>query len=230
MKAFNWLKKEKDLTVLVSGGIDSIAASHWLKFRFRRNISVIHFNHRVQPANELMESQVIAFCEAYNMPLTVIHRTDTQSDLSEAHMRQWRLNELQKIGGDKKYVTGHHIGDVVECYVANFITGNPEYVPMSERTDFGNFEILHPFLLTTKEDMLKYIRQNGADRFVVEDPTNKKNCYRRNSIRNQIIPLINQWTNLETIVKHKFYSKSPRCVVYRDDSRVEIIDHDNKDE
>jgi tRNA(Ile)-lysidine synthase TilS/MesJ len=50
-----------EFTLMVSGGVDSIAAAHWLIHKYRKKFHLIHFNHKVQEANDDMEKSVWNF-------------------------------------------------------------------------------------------------------------------------------------------------------------------------
>ena len=192
-------------TVLVSGGVDSIAAAHWLKHQYHKKFSILHFNHRVQPINDEMRNRVRKFCIDFEIPYDSYFRTDEEcSDLSENGLRQFRLKVMETIGG--KFVTGHHLNDAVENSMMMMFKGTPEYKPIKEFTQFTEFSIYHPFLKTSKQDFIDYIDQNDLGKYVVEDPTNNDNTQLRNWIRNIILPEINTRINMETVVFKKFYS------------------------
>lgn len=198
---------EKNLTFLVSGGVDSIAACHWLKFRYRAKISILHFNHNCQSVNSKMEEAVKSFGHAIGCSTKVVQRDATNDihDCSENGLRCWRLDELAKIGGN--FVTAHHLDDAVENYLTNTLEGHPEYVPISEKTEFENFSIFHPFLINTKDEMTEYVDNNKLSDFVVVDPSNDDTKFRRNWIRKTILPEIYSRVNLRTVVRKKFYTK-----------------------
>ncbi len=205
MRIFNRFLPKEELTFLVSGGVDSIAGCHWLKTAYRQQINILHFNHKCQHINDKMEQQVKAFAAFLGVQIRVITRLpDSPFDCTEAGLREFRLSELAKIGG--RYCTGHHLGDATESYIQNMLRGCPEYKPIQEKTKFQNFTIFHPFLLTTKQDMIDYIQQHDLQQFVVEDPTNNETKNQRNWIRNIILPEIKTRTNLETTVRKKFYN------------------------
>jgi tRNA(Ile)-lysidine synthase len=210
MKFFNnLLDKTKEYTFLVSGGVDSIASCHWLSQRTRLKIKVLHFNHNWQPANKQMEDSVRDFCDTHSLPFQAITRQVEQSmgKQTENDFRQWRLAYMAEQTGHTNYVTAHNLGDCVEQYFMNFLKGCPEYKPIQEKTEFSNFTIFHPFLLTTKEQMVEWARKNDLTKWVVVDPTNNDLKYQRNWVRHQMLPLIAERTNLETVVRRKFYQK-----------------------
>lgn len=197
---------EQRFTVLVSGGVDSIVGAHWLKNRYRKNFNLLHFNHKVQEANDLMEEKVTQFSKDFSFDdFCVITRRDAYcSDLSENGLRQWRINKLNEEGGN--FVTAHHLNDAVENYIDNCLKGCPEYKPISEVTKFDNFTIYHPFIKTRKQDIIKYALDNNLMKYVVEDPTNKEVSFKRNWIRNKLAKEIyDRDIGIEKVVLKKFY-------------------------
>lgn len=202
----------KEFTLCVSGGVDSIAAAHWLKYNFRRKFTVLHFNHNVQDINDEMEQKVYEFILKYliqdcggKMIIRDESSTPAFKDTSEAGLREWRLYKMRGIGGN--FVTAHHLDDAVENYLMNCFHGTPEHKPISEFTQFKGFSIYHPFLLTTKQDFIDYAIEHDLMKYVVEDPTNKETTQKRNWIRNVIVPeLKDRQLGLNTIVRKKFYN------------------------
>ena len=198
---------KEPFTVCVSGGIDSICAAHWLKHHYHKKFGMVHFNHWVQPTiNNNMEVNVAKFAKDFNIGCLYSCRSNPDfSDTSENGLREWRLSEMKFWGG--KFITAHHLDDACENYLSNCFTGNPEHKPISEFTQFDKFSIYHPFLLTTKQDFIDYANENDLMKYVVEDPTNKDTKYKRNWIRNVIVPELNERDmGLQTIVRKKFYN------------------------
>lgn len=197
---------EDDFTVLVSGGVDSIVIAHWLKTCYRKSFNILHFNHKVQEANGLMEEKVTQFSKDFSFDdFCVITRKDAYcNDLSENGLRQWRIDNLNEVSGN--FVTAHHLNDAVENYIDNCLKGCPEYKPISEVTKFSNFTIYHPFIKTRKQDIIKYALDNNLMQYVVEDPTNKEVSFKRNWIRNKLAKEIYERDiGIEKVVLKKFY-------------------------
>lgn len=199
------LKSSKHLPFfLVSGGVDSIAACHFIVNKLRRKVKVLHFNHNYQDANKTMEHSVMSFCSKFGIDCHVITNQEKVINTSENGMRQWRHNEIEKIGGN--FITAHHLNDCVENYIDNCLKGHPEYKPINEVSHFINFKVYHPFLLTTKQSFINYCHDNNLMQFVVTDPTNTDNKNKRNWLRNCVLPAIYERNvGIETVVKKKFY-------------------------
>jgi tRNA(Ile)-lysidine synthetase-like protein len=193
-------------TVLVSGGVDSIGAAHWLKHNYHKKFSILHFNHKVQPINDDMENSVKQFCIDFKIRYDSYFRTDGKfPDTSENGLREFRLSVMKLIGG--KFVTAHHLDDAIENYLMNCFHGTPEHKPISEFTQFEGFSIYHPFLLTSKSNFWDYTYENNLRDYVVHDPTNADIKHKRNWVRNIIVPELNvRSLGIHSIVKKKFYT------------------------
>lgn len=193
-----------NVTVALSMGVDSLAVCHFLKTRYpRMNVKAIHFNHNLRSQNFDMEAKAIKFCAAMQIPLTVKRRDRyTQKGESEAELRSYRLKAFT---GHGFIVTGHHLDDACESYLMNCLKGHPDYLPIPVKTEFDNFTIIRPFILTTKESMEQYIIHHDLGRWVVEDETNTDENYRRNWVRHTMLPEIKEnGYNLQTTVRKRY--------------------------
>jgi tRNA(Ile)-lysidine synthetase-like protein len=194
-------------TVCVSGGVDSIAAADFLSRKRKRDITLFYFNHGTEFA-DAMEKKVVAFAEFIRKPL-VIGRTDKKLK-TEDDFRQARLDYIYSSGW-KSVVTAHHLDDAVESYLMNMFRGHYNWKvpikPISKHTlhNGESLDILHPFLLNPKKELINYARYNQLGHFIFEDPSNKISFCRRNFIRNELLPLLNQkHIVLNKIVKKQY--------------------------
>lgn len=206
IKIASSLIPDSGFCVGVSGGIDSIACLHLLHRIYKHKVGACHINHSYQEANDSMQKSVSSFCEDYNIPLTIItkQREDLITSNVEARLREFRLNAFKTL--HKDIVLCHHLNDAVENYLMNAFKGCPEYKPIQEITplDGSSFKLIRPFLSTPKHKIQLYAENNGLMKYVVEDPSNADNRFRRNHIRNQILPLLDG-IGLEKVVYKKFY-------------------------
>ncbi len=199
-----------DFYFLVSGGVDSIAAAHWMKHKFNRKCKLLHFNHKVQPINDEMYDKTFQFCMDFDFGGRFIDRDlDVEPafiDITEAGLRDWRQYKMRGIGGN--FVTAHHLNDCIESYLMNCFHGTPEYQPIPWNTMIPfSHTLWHPFLNTVKRDLIHYAFENDLMKYVVEDPTNKDTGPKRNWVRNVIVPqLDSRCMGIETIVRRKFYT------------------------
>lgn len=198
--------REKDFFyVAFSAGVDSVGVVSWLVKNKYTNFGLMHFNHGIQPINEVMEAKAIALAEKLNLKIEIIHNTKTD-DKSEAALRDARMEAYSSLNRD--VVTCHHIDDAVESYLMNSFNGVGGYLPIPTATQLPSTNYLfRPFMLCTKAQLIRQVKQPYFDLsdYVVEDPTNRENGYRRNWIRNVVRPLIEQqYPGLEKIVRKRY--------------------------
>lgn len=189
----------------VSGGLDSICASHIMRFRID---AIYHFNHKLRPQNDAMARSVERYAKV--LGISLISEENRSTLQTEAEFRHARLNAIFSNRQNVELYTAHHLDDAVESYLLNCFRGHPEYIPIPKETDFGNGnKIIHEFLTKDKKYFQDYALRKGLLEYVVEDETNVlTKGSRRNWIRNSLIPEIeSQKIGLRKIVKKKFYGK-----------------------
>ncbi len=179
-------KVPKNITVALSGGPDSMAALTFLK-NSKRNVSAIYFNHGTTHADEA-EDFVKNFCSIHKVPLTLgkIQSPRSSRESLEEYWRNQRYNffNTYSSGRYETIIMGHHLNDAVEWWVFSSIHGEGKLIPYENTAN----NIIRPFLLTKKEDLLKWLSKNDVPYLI--DPSNKSNVHMRNYIRNNIIPHI----------------------------------------
>lgn len=199
----------KTLVLMCSGGVDSIASTHFMMTRYDNNYFqrkvVYHFNHNIRSQNSKMEDKVIEFCEKLNFNYHTA-TSEKSGAKDEKECRELRFGALEDKFKNSIIVTAHHLNDCVESYLMNCIRGHSDYnpIPFTTVTDKGNV-ITHPFLFTKKSDFIQYCDRNDLMKFVVDDDTNHViKGSRRNMIRNKIIPILtNEKIGIESVVKRK---------------------------
>jgi tRNA(Ile)-lysidine synthase len=199
----NLSNKFNNITVMLSAGVDSVSALHFIvknKKQFASflnlkesdfNLQAYHFNHKLRTQNNKMEECARNFCNEYNIKLVV--GTAQTTIKSEAEARTARFDYLASLVKNNLIFTAHHLNDCVESYVLNVLRGHEGYVPIPFTTELKHNQIVHPFLFNTKDDFKQYAEHFNLNRFIVEDETNNIiKGSRRNLIRQQILPLLKQ--------------------------------------
>jgi tRNA(Ile)-lysidine synthase len=200
--------KSNTKLVCFSGGVDSLACLDFLK-RGGWSVTAFHFNHKLRPENDLMEDSVRKFCKESNTDLIVKNGLEYNiGDGSEKDCREARYKSIGDVWeGD--VVVCHHLGDCVESYLMGCLDGDSKRIPVC--TDWGKFKVWRPFLLNKKVEFINWVVKRGLEKWIVEDSTNRDNSYRRNWIRNELIPKIEEkYRGLDKVVLKKIeeeYSK-----------------------
>jgi len=199
-------KANNKVTVALSAGCDSVAVTHFLKTKYPKiELKCFHYNHNLRNQNLEMVKKAEKLCNDLDIPLTVKIRDSVHSGVSEADLRALRYGAMAGMG----YVlTGHHLDDAVENYLYNCFNGTPEYLPIPLETEYKDLKltILRPFIFSSKIEIENYIKKNKLEKYVENDETNKDESYRRNWLRNNIIPQINEKRyNLQTVIKKRYH-------------------------
>jgi tRNA(Ile)-lysidine synthase len=205
------LENKGHLYVACSGGVDSVAITHFLA-KVNPDVSIFHFNHKLRPQNDRMLEATAAlsgtlksfrsyFASALEIPID-------ESKGLEAGAREARLKALSTIplvdGERHRVVVAHHLDDCVESYLMNCFNGKTDGYVIPPISNFPRFALYRPFLLTPKSELRAYVERNGLMKYVVEDETNTDTTYRRNFIRNKVIPTLQpHYPGLRKVVMEK---------------------------
>lgn len=186
------------ILVAFSGGPDSVFALHFLekfKRKYKIDLRAVHFNHELRgkesDADEIFSKE---FCKNRSIPFEVIKLNvksfSKKNKISiEEAARNLRYNNLQQLAEktlSTKIVTAHNQSDNTETILLNLFSG----------TGFSGFSgipiqrgnIIRPFLCLTKQEISDYLEHEKISFRV--DSSNMKDDYKRNYIRNRILPLI----------------------------------------
>jgi len=196
------LPKDRHYHLAVSMGADSVAALFWLKWK-GYSFTPVHFDHNLRPQNGTMRERFLALCDK----LGVEGKTEIWSKGfgTEGECRDARLDFYSRIAKHGTIITAHHLNDWIESYLLNCFRGHPNKPPFELESKFPNFTVVHPFLLSRKEDFKQFLERNGWNEWVVEDKSNSVvKGSRRNWIRRNIIPEMTlQKMSLEKYAKRR---------------------------
>jgi tRNA(Ile)-lysidine synthetase-like protein len=195
------LPKEAHYHMAVSMGIDSVAALFWLRSKGYQ-VTPMHFNHNLRAQNGTMQDKFLELCSKLGLE----GKTEIGVGLkTEAECRNARLNFYSKVAKNGTIITAHHLNDWVESYLLNCLRGHPHHRPFELVSQFPDFKVAHPFLLTKKQDFRQFLERNGWMEHVVQDESNSViKGSRRNWVRNSIIPqMTSQKLSLEKFAKRK---------------------------
>ena len=191
-----------EFLVLVSGGKDSMSLLHAMNKLVKHSngdifakakVEVMHFNHKTRgDENSREEELVVDTCLNLGVPVTVkTLEADVTQHNFHSMARQWRYSEAKKHIADWKspwICTAHHKDDQAETVLHNLFRGTGidglkgiQYISEQER-------ILRPFLNSSQKEVLKYLQESHIP--FIEDSSNLSLKYKRNEIRQKLIPMI----------------------------------------
>ncbi|MBQ6510508.1 tRNA lysidine(34) synthetase TilS [Candidatus Saccharibacteria bacterium] len=162
----------------ISGGVDSMALLDFCVKKYPLDsLLVAHFDHGTRPSAKDDYLFVEKKCQELGVEFCGFH-AKLGAGVSEERARNARYEFFYSLlSDDDKLVVAHHLDDLVESVVINFLrgTGWRGLAVMNAE------KIERPFLDWTKKDILKYARDNNV--VFREDPTNSSDEYLRNRVR-----------------------------------------------
>ncbi|MEG1996178.1 MAG: tRNA lysidine(34) synthetase TilS [Oscillospiraceae bacterium] len=187
------LVSENDKIVVgVSGGADSIALLHFLKFHINAQVAACHINHNLRGEESLRDKNfVIDICAKWDIQCVVFDEDITKYarkngisiEQAGREIRYARFEQTRKSLGYEKIATAHTLSDNIETFIFNLSRGagldGLSGIP-SKRSN-----IVRPFINITRTDVENYCAEEGID--FVNDSTNFQDEYTRNKIRLNII-------------------------------------------
>ena len=198
------LIRNKKVLASISGGVDSMVMLDILnknKDKFNYELEVFHFNHLTRDGKSDEDSNFVKeICYSLDLPCYIYK--GSMKEYSKKHKiseeesgRILRKKAVSEILSTKKdswiLATAHNLDDQVETILMRIIrgTGIDGLIGMQMLEN----NIFRPLLNFTKDEIFKYQEKNSID--YVQDESNFKNEYTRNSIRNELIPLIKKRYN-----------------------------------
>lgn len=202
----NLITKGDKIVVGVSGGPDSIALLYLLiKYQTKlgiESLSVAHINHLIRTDSTDDEHFVENYCKKNNVPFYAL-RAEVEKIAKENKrgteeqgriIRYQFFDEVMSKTGSNKLAIAHNKNDKVETVILNMIRGSGtkglEGIRPYALDDQSNMKIIRPLIDIEKKDILDFANKNRLEPRI--DSTNSQNIYRRNIIRNEIIPKLQE--------------------------------------
>jgi tRNA(Ile)-lysidine synthase len=184
------------ILLAVSGGADSMLMLHlFVKNGYSVGVAHCNFSLRGKESDD-DERFVSEYCDIHNLEFH--SKTFDTTEYAEAkgisiemaarELRYGWFDELMHRHGYDFLATAHHQDDVIETFLINLSRGSGIRGLSGIQPKSG--KIIRPMLFTNREEILNYCqRMSIAYR---TDSTNKDTIYKRNLIRHEIIPLLEQ--------------------------------------
>lgn len=181
--------------VALSGGADSVALLASLT-ELGHRCEAIHCNYHLRGQESNRDEQhARSVAASLGVNIHVIdcdvdayrkEHPDTSIEMACRDLRYNAFNEYLATLDLDSIALGHHLEDNIETMLLNMLRGSgiKGLAAMRARRDKN----VRPLLQCTKDDILQYLSQRGLS--YVTDSSNLSNDYRRNALRNDIIPRI----------------------------------------
>ncbi len=190
----------RNLIVGLSGGADSTAlltAFASIRDEERVELTAVHCNFHLRGAEsdrdekfcrELCESLGVEV-RVFQCPVAELRETHKGSD--EMVCREVRYDIFRTVMAEKEadaIAIAHNADDQAETFLLNLMRGAGS-TGLKGMSKFAN-GIFRPMLDLSRSDILAYLKSIGGE--FVTDSTNLDSVYRRNFLRNKLIPLLEE--------------------------------------
>ena len=192
------IQNHTTLVVAVSGGVDSMVLLHQLqstKQLHHCQLIVAHVNHQKR-ANALKEESLVRdYCAQNHLTFEstkiLVPKKGNFHDQART-MRYHFFYEVMNSYHASQLLLAHHQDDQAETILMRLIRGSSfdGYRGMAKRRPFHEYEIIRPFLHTTKKEILKYQQIHQVP--FLEDESNQSSIYTRNKFRQEVTPILDQ--------------------------------------
>ncbi len=184
------------LTLALSGGLDSVVLLHLLLAQRRQHpfdLQAVHVHHGLSPHAERWADFCAQLCASREVELS-IHRVGIARDDAagiEAAARRERQRIFAALDTDF-LLTAHQQDDQAETLLLQLLRGaGPKgLAAMAESQVRPGWRAAHlrPLLGVPRAGLLDYARAHGLA--WVDDESNQDTRYRRNALRQQVMPLL----------------------------------------
>lgn len=217
--------------VAISGGVDSLALLHLISSCFKdKNITAIYIDHGIHQDSQKWQTHCQQICEKIGIsfiPYQIKLKSESNKSF-ETKARELRYKAFKKIIPKKSCLfTAHHKDDQVETFLFRLFRGSSfkGLAGIKEHSFLKKTKIhlKRPLIsFCSKKEIVEYADEKGFK--WINDPSNLDTKIKRNLIRKNIIPKINQIhpNALNTLLRHIEKSKQV------DELFIEIANDDIK--
>ena len=205
--AENWKHlKSKKIFLACSGGVDSmtlLSIFHSLDF----NLEVLHVNYNLRGKDSISDKELVEkTCQKLTIPfhLLDIHLQEQLDEFGgnlQEVARNVRYDFFEKFRtkSENNYIAlGHHLDDQIETFFMHIARKSGIMGMACMKSE--NKRFIRPLLSFSKDSIIEFANSNSIE--WREDYSNKKNKYKRNILRNILIPeLIESIPTLKESVK-----------------------------
>jgi tRNA(Ile)-lysidine synthase len=176
---------EEPHVVALSGGADSAALAFIVDMASSTKPRCVHVHHGL-PASDRLAGAARKIAQMLDMACDVVSVDVSEGPSPEAMAREARYRALESaVAGDEKLLLGHTRNDQAETVLLNLIRG-AGLRGLSGMPYQRTSQMYRPFLDVSREETRELANLDGLP--FVDDPTNTDLELRRNFVRLELIP------------------------------------------
>ena len=199
--------KSKKIFLACSGGVDSmtlLSIFHSLDF----DLEVLHVNYNLRGQDSVLDKELVEkTCQKLTIPFHLLDiQLQEQLDEFGGNLQEVARNvrydffEKFRTKSENNYIAlGHHLDDQIETFFMHIARKSGIMGMACMKAE--NKRFIRPLLSFSKDSIIEFANSNSIE--WREDYSNKTNKYKRNILRNILIPeLIASIPTLKESVKH----------------------------
>ena len=165
------LNNDEYVVIGVSSGPDSMALLDILQKQLKQKIVCAHINHKTRKETDDEEKYLKNYCQKHNIIFesTKIESYTKNNFENEAREKRYKFYEkiLNKYNSHNLFLA-HHGDDLIETIIMKIIRGSNHegYAGIKTISYLDNYKIIRPLLSLTKEDIIKYNKENNIKYYI----------------------------------------------------------------
>ena len=204
-KCLTFINNAPHIYIAYSGGLDSHVLLHYCAINLKNisKITAVYVHHGLQSLANDWATHCQKQAKLLNINYKVLYvNVQSKQKSPEEAARDARYQAFKNLlHKEDVLLVGQHREDQLETVLLQLFRGAglqglsamPEYIA------FGSGYLIRPFLECSQQSLKKYALKKSLQ--WIEDPSNQCDDFRRNFLRNQIIPqLKTQWNALDKTV------------------------------
>jgi len=203
----NLLPKNSRILMAVSGGQDSLCLTQLLieiGVHWQWSIGIVHCDHRWRADSEKNAEHVLQLAQQWRVESWLCVATRELN--SEAAARHWRYEQFGDVArreGFTHVVTGHTQSDRAETVLYNLLRGTGMdglgTLQWSRQLDQHTppITLVRPLLNMSRSETATFCQQQQLP--IWEDSSNQDLSYRRNRVRQELIPYLQEHFNPQVV-------------------------------